>query len=464
MTKITKKNRISALLILLISALIISALVFLITPNSGEILVPGNVALTVDGMKLSVGFYNYFYSAATSPEMLVNMEEMYEDFDSSIPLQQQVFDKDSGKTWAEYINETVEEQISYLIKAYNIGKQHDICLFEEQSERVNLVIDSLYKEADKLSIGINSYTEFTYGKYVGEKTVRRILEMSYVAQNAYEFYSSNYEITQDEYLDFKNKNKDELVYAEFVCCKLNVEDNRMQELRKDFAVFSQSKIMTDNCESEIEKLFSKYDKNISVHKTVRTNYDGNEEVEKWVFDLSRKSGDKVLIENDNSRETYIIFMISDAFVNETETCSVRELAMRFDDFESREAVKTTACFVQEQIKASDNKDYTMAVYSDIYMNSGKSDTANGGLIVDLKAADGIAERWIYAAERKSGDVRCFESEVGYYIVMFVDKKPSWQFVAEDRIINSSFEKITNDAVFKKKYAFKYTEGGMADER
>lgn len=464
MTKITRKNRISAILILLISALIISALVFLITPNSGEILVPGNVALTVDGTKLSVGFYNYFYSAATSPEMLVNMEEMYEDFDGSIPLQQQLFDKDSGKTWAEYINETVEEQISYLIKAYNIGKQHDVCLFEEQRERVDLVIDSLHAEADKLSIGVNSYTEFTYGKYVGEKTVRKILEMSYVAQNAYEFYFSNYEITQDEYLDFKKKNEDELVYAEFVCCKLSVEENQMQDLRESFAAFSQSETATDNYESEIEKLFSKYDKNISVYKTVRMNFDGGEDIENWVFDLSRKSGDKALIANDNSQEAYIIFMLSDAFVNETETCSVRELTMRFADFESREAVKTTASFIQEQIKASDNKDYTMAVYSDIYMNSDKSDTANGGLIVDLKAADGIAERWIYEAERKSGDIRCFESEVGYYIVMFVDKKPSWQFAAENRIVNSSFEKVTNDAAFKKKYAFKYTEGGMAYER
>lgn len=464
MTKITKKNRISALLILLISALIISALVFLITPNSGEILVPGNVALTVDGTKLSVGFYNYFYSAATSPEILVNMEEMYEDFDSSIPLQQQLFDKDSGKTWAEYINETVKEQISYLIKAYDIGKQHDICLFEEQRERVDLAIDSLHKEAGKLSIGVNSYTEFTYGKYVGEKTVRKILEMSYVAQNAYEFYFSNYETTQDEYLDFRKMNEDKLVYAEFVCCKLNVEENQMQDLRENFAVFSQSKITSDNCESEIGKLFSKYDKNLSVHKTVRMNYDGSEEVEKWAFDLSRKSGDKVLIENNNFKEAYIIFMISDAFVNEVETCSVRELAMRFADFESREAVKNKASFIQEQIKASDNKDYTMAVYSDIYMNSGKSDTANGGLIVGLKAADGIAERWIYAAERKSGDIRCFENKAGYYIVMFVDKKPSWQFIAEDRIINSSFEKLTDDAVFRKKYAFKFTEGGMANER
>lgn len=458
MLKITDKNRITALALLLAFALVVTISVFLFTPNRSEILVPGNVAMTVEDIDISVGFYNYFYSAATSPEIMANMEKMYDGFDGSLPLQEQIFSEESGETWADYISDTVDEQISYLVKAYSMGKMQSISVFKEQEERIDSIIDSLNDEADRLSISVDSYTEITYGKFVGEKTVRKILEMSYIAQNLYEHYFSEYEITQEEYREFRNKNEKELIYSEFIFCEFNVEDGEKENLKRQIQKFLQSEISPNEIEEKINEAFPKYDKTVSEEKTTFSEYSGCEAISDWSFDLLREAGDRILLEDSESGNIYIVFMITDAYVNETVTCSARELTMRFTDFESEDLLRSTVAYVEEQINKSTEKEYLMAVYSDIYMNNDESDSLNGGLIVNVNFGSGVVENWLYADEREKGDIKCFENDVGNYIIMFVDKKPSWQFIADREIIEESFENNTNNANLERKYAFRYTEG------
>ena len=220
MIKVTNKNRIAAITIISTVIILILAGLFLFMPNQYEIMVPGNVAMTVDGLNVSVGFYNYFYSSSTTPEILIELEKRYEGFDQTVPLNEQIYDAETGETWADYTAKTVEEQISFLVKAYNEGIKAGVTVFEEQQKNIDSIIDSLEVEAKELFVDIDDYAGYTYGDYVGEKTVRKILEMSYIAQNYYEYFVVNNDLSQEEYENFFESNKSKFISVEYLCCKI----------------------------------------------------------------------------------------------------------------------------------------------------------------------------------------------------------------------------------------------------
>ena len=215
MKKITSRDCVLALLIVISIIVPTTLLIFIFTPNRYEIKVPGNVALTVDGTKLTVGFYNYFYSSSTSPEVLYNIEKRNEKFNSELPLEQQIYDAESGKTWATYIEDSVLEQIGALVYAYNRGVEADIGVFERQRERIDANIASIRAEAKKMKISADRYASLVYGNYVGIKTVENILDMSCIAQNYYEYYRCNVSLTEDEYNSYLNGETDRISFAEY---------------------------------------------------------------------------------------------------------------------------------------------------------------------------------------------------------------------------------------------------------
>lgn len=455
MKKITDKDRKIAFAIIFGAAFIVLTSIFLFSPNRAEILVPGNVALSVDGSKLSVGFYNYFYSSATTPEILLEMEKEYEGFDQTVPLDEQVYDAETGKTWAEYIDETVEEQISYLVKAYNDGVSAGVSVFDEQQKNVDAIIKSLEEEADRLSIGVSDYTSYTYGDHVGVKTVKKILEMSYIAQNYYEYYVTQSTISADEYADYYEKNKSKFVSVEYFCCEITGEDDS-DEL-KEISELLLPEISADNFEEVLNEKLSGFDTSISKRRDLLLNFEGDEDIKNWIFDTHRKAGDKTVIADKEKECIYIVLAVTEPTEETAVTCSAREIAMRVTDFGGWDKLDEVVSEVEDKIKEIENKEYTFAVYADIYMNNLQGDSS-GGLVTNLRNADGKAEKWIYDPERERGDYIRLKTDNGYYLIMFIEKKPSWQFFADEEIINIKFKNSMKNVVFQRKYAFRYTKG------
>ncbi|MBQ7120845.1 MAG: hypothetical protein IJO03_01140 [Clostridia bacterium] len=455
MIKITNKNRKNAVVLILSAFFAVLTGLFLFTPNRAEILVPGNTAITVDGLNVSVGFYNYFFSSSTTPEIMLELEKEYDDFDGSVPLDEQIYDEKTGKTWAEYIDETVKEQISRLVKAYNEGVSAGVSIFDEQQKSVDAIIKSIEAEADKLSVRANDYTCYTYGDYVGIKTVKKILEMSYVAQNYYEYFSVQSKISSDEYDSYYEKNKDMLASVEYLCCKITgvTDINEM----KTAAEMLLPKISGSNFEQVLTEGFSKHNIQISQKKALLLNSDENEDIKKWLFNDFRKTGDKTVIADEKNESIYVVLSVNVPEIEKEITCSAREIALRVNDFGNWDELDKIANEIENNIKKAENKEYAFAVYADIYMNN-LQDGSSGGLITNLKQSNGKAETWLFDSKRRREDFIRLKTENGYYLIMFIDKKPSWQFWVDDEIKNEEFKSNMKNIEFKTKFAFRYTKG------
>lgn len=457
MIKITNKNRNVAVAIILSVTFTVLTGLFLFRPNKAEILVPGNVAMTVDGLNISVGFYNYFYSAATSPAILIELEKQHEDFDQSIPLDEQIYDAETGETWSEYTKKTVEEQISSLVKTYNEGVKAGVFVFDEQQKNIDTIIKALETEAEKLSIGISDYTGYTYGDYVGVKTVRKILEMSYIAQNYYEYFVVHNTPSQEAYNKFFENNKTKLISVEYICCEIIGDEFFSDEVKKT-ADSLLPKLSSSNFEKIMKESFSEYSLSIFKGRNNLLYFEGNEELKNWLFDNCRNVGDKIVIADKEENRLYVVLVLKAPEEEKKITCSAREIAMRVSDFGDWESLEKVVNEIEVKIKEANNKEFTFAVYADIYMNNIKTDKYSGGLVTNLENGDGEAEKWLFDSERKREDFVCLKTENGYYLIMYIERKPSWQFYADEEIKYSEFKKATKNNELKKRYAFKFTEG------
>lgn len=457
MIKITNKNRKIAVAIIISVTFTVLMGLFLFRPNNAEILVPGNIAMTVDGLNVSVGFYNYFYSASTSPEILLELEKQYEDFDQNIPLDEQIYDAKTGETWSEYTRKTVEEQITSLIKAYNEGIKAGVFVFDEQQKNIDTIIKALESEAKELSIGTSDYTGYTYGDYVGVKTVRKILEMSYIAQNYYEYFVVNNTLSQEDYKKFFENNKTKLISVEYFCCEFTVDEKSLDEAENAVELLI-PELSSSNFEKILKKNFSEFSLSFFKGRNNLLYFEGSEKMKNWLFDDCRKAGDKIVIADEEEKRLYVVLVLKEPKDELKVTCSAREIAMRVSDFGDWDSLEKTANEIEAKIKEADNKEFAFAVYADIYMNNIKSDKYSGGLVTNLENGDGEAEKWLFDSDRKREDFVRLKTENGYYLIMYVERKPSWQFYADEEIKSSEFKKIMKNSKLQKRYAFRFTEG------
>lgn len=460
MNKITAKARIIALITVLSVLASTVLLIFLFSPNKKEIKVPGNVALTVDGTKLTVGFYNYFYSSSTTPEVLYNIQKQNEKFDPSMPLEKQIYDEASGKTWAVYIEESVLEQIGALVYAYNRGVEANIGLFDEQRERIDANLASLRAEAKKMKISADRYTSLVYGDYVGIKTVESILEMSYVAQNYYEYYRCNFSLTEEDYNSYMLEQKENLAFAEYSICEFTFESadalTAFCEMHSDLTA-----VTADNFKAEIEEKTADIQKTFRDFSGIRSDCTESDEIRSWAFSFDRKAGDRILLKDEERLVAYILISHRDTAINKEITCSARELTLRKSDFNTPEDYENAKKRIEQKLSRSSVPQYDMAVLCDIYMNNNKN--ANpGGLVTCIEKSESAANTWLFDKAKKKGDYTVLTNEDNCYFLMFTDKKESWRYYADDACSEENFNKASDRVTIKKHNAFKHTGSVWTD--
>ena len=190
-----KKVCISFFLIVVIIIASFFGLKALLTPNYNEKMNIGNTALIIGDTKISIGMYNYYYNATVN-NYLSYAEKGYYDIDSNIDYSKQKTTDDDGNeiTWADKFQEETINRIQEIIAFYEEGKKNKIELSDTQSDYIDSYIDSLQSSADDEKTSVDTYISKQYGSYCGVKTLKKILEQSYIAENYRTYFSTNTKI------------------------------------------------------------------------------------------------------------------------------------------------------------------------------------------------------------------------------------------------------------------------------
>ena len=148
-------------------------------------------ALNVGDHKVSATQLNYFYIDAIN--QYCNEYSSYLSYllDTTAPLDEQVIDKTTGKTWADNFVEMAINQAKNTYALYDAAKAAGYELPEDEAKAMKELYDSMdgYAE-DKGYSSPTKYLQSIYGNGASEKSYKEYYEVTTLASSYYNHYST----------------------------------------------------------------------------------------------------------------------------------------------------------------------------------------------------------------------------------------------------------------------------------
>lgn len=416
--------------------------------NSG-IREKNTVALTIGEHELSNAELNYYY--IDSVNNFYNQYGAYASIfglDVTKPLNEQVLDEESGKTWADDFMNSAIDSAKAIYALNDAAQAAGFVVTEEISTAIDTVMDNAafyalyyYGYSD-----VEDYLKAMYGHGASKESYRRYVEMSYIA-DAYQTQfaeSLTYEdadLREEEAKDYdaytsysfntyevKVSNYEDAAAAENVAKLLTAEENTSLELlNKAIAALPEnaenptatSNASTDVFSTGINSLYAE-----------------------WVTDASRKAGDVAYFEKTSTTTdeagteatqvtSYYVVMFVGSNDNNFAMSNVRHILVKpeggtYDSYtgltnytdEEKAAALTKAEAILNEWKSGEATEDSFAALANEKSADGNGTT--GGLYEDINPSTSFVtsfKNWALA-DHEAGDTEIVWSEYGYHIMFY----------------------------------------------
>jgi hypothetical protein len=166
-------------------------------------------AATVEGEKLSAVEFSYYYNDAIS-DFYNEWYEQYSDqtdtylmmmgLDTSKPLNEQIQDEETGKTWADYFVELALDEAKRDAALCKEAKNNGFELTKEQKENIDASIENIKMWAPYYGFNdANHYMRATYGNGANLRSYRAYFERCQLADAYYDAHLADYTYTDEQY-------------------------------------------------------------------------------------------------------------------------------------------------------------------------------------------------------------------------------------------------------------------------
>lgn len=428
-------------------------------------------AMTVNDEKVSAVDLNYFYIDTVN-----NFLKSYGDYagtmglDTSLPLDEQYFDEESGQTWADYFLDSATETVKNVYALNQDASANGYTLPDEALTAIEETMSNMKAYAVLYGFeNAGSYITAMYGAGSNEKTFREYLTAQYVAEyyyndtlealeytdedlraaeaenyNYYSSYSYNYyylnaskfyeggTTTTAEDGTETTTYSDEEKAAGVKACKAAadtlMEATTLEEL--DAAVAG----LSINAETEGAATTTVTDRRYSrVDSLLRD----------WVTSDDRKAGDMTCIENtttstaEDGTETtttngyYVLYFVGEN-ENLTTLVNVRHILVGYEGGTTDETTGVTTYSDEEKAAAKAKAEELLASFEageateDAFAalaNENSTDTGSnttGGLYENVYPGQMVTSfnDWCFDSNRIAGDTGIVESDYGCHVMYF----------------------------------------------
>ena len=484
---------------------IICAIVFVVAfvlvmfANSG-FLQAHLTAATVNNYKLTPAMYSYFYQDSISTIQNYFGQYWSSIVDTSTPYDEQVYDQQTGQTWAEYFHEYTNDAI---VETYAVKDAADAAGFSLDDETLQYISDSVASlSTSATSYGYNSadaFLEAYYGKGCNTENYQEYLTIQHIAssyatqiqtsytysdeelESYYEEHANDYDMVNFRVymFDGTGKSEDNVVSTddgttsdeaaaepteEEKAAALAEAERKGAEMAAasagDENEFLRQAFMADFNVSESEATASAIASSSIDVDTLMEDYTysystslGGTDCADWLFDSSRTYGDTTAITYDDSYSCVLFYISREE--NDYNMVNVRHILITPDETETTgdEAADTAA---QEEVKANakaeaeslldqflagDQTEDAFAEMANTYSDDPGSNTT-GGLYENIFRGQMVEtfNDWCFDPVRKPGDTGIVESEHGYHIMYYVGTTEMTyrQYLAQTAQINEDF--------------------------
>ena len=466
-------------------------------PNGkeGKYMNPASVVATVDGQKISIGMYDYYYAS------IVSYYEQYASYgyynlDTTKDYSKQYTTDDDGKkiSWQKFFETEALNEVEQITTYYSKALDEGVTLTSAQKKTIDKQITSLKDSASQNDVSLDQYIKANFGAYCSEDTIRLMLEQYYLSANYKGKFKSETKVTNDDVDKYYNEHKNDYKKIEFyyIASSYDATDDasksksiknaektmaKMKDKKSVLAIVPEvySSYIDSNVKSSMEsdsKLTEKkareeavksYESNVVATVTGSTS-PFDDEMNTWLFSDDTKVGSKKYYVDEDAGYIYIVLKTSKATVEDDETYTVRHILItpesdsdssssssdsstkKYTD-EQWAAAKKKAESVLEKFNKTDKSEYSFAKLAEEYStdtastSSGSSD-AFGGLYESVTLGQMVPEfeKWAIDDSRKYGDTGIVKSDYGYHIMFFINDCPEYESkiiaqIKSDRLSN-----------------------------
>ena len=424
--------------------------------NVNGIMEKKTTAMTVGSHAISNAELNYYY--INSVNSVVSSYGQMLGLDQTVPLNQQVFDETTGKTWADSFLDNAKSSAQATYALCDKADAAGYTLSDAGKANVDLTISNMDAYA-KLYGYSNStaYLKAMYGNGASVDGYRRFLEMNTLAQEYETYYSDSLTFTEDHIRETDSSNPAAynsysfhsyyLAASRFLTGGTQGSDGTTtytdeekaasvkaaEEAAKELAAQSYAsaeeldqaiKALSINAESETAASVANTDVAYSSIASVYAD---------WVTDTSRKAGDITCIPYTTGETVngyYVVYYLG-SDDNDFTLSNVRHILVAFEggsldastgvttysDAE-KAATKAEAEDILKEWKAGAATEDSFAELANTKSDDG--DGTTGGLYKDIAPNSNYVENFKQWAldDHKPGDTGIVETEYGYHVMFY----------------------------------------------
>lgn len=450
-------------------------------PNGkeGKYMNPASVVATVDGQKISIGMYDYYYAS------IVSYYEQYASYgyyslDTTKDYSKQYTTDDDGNkiSWQKFFETEALKEVEQITTYYSKALEEGVTLTSAQKKTIDKQISTLKDSASQNDVSLDQYIKANFGTYCSEDTIRIMLEQYYLSANYKGKFKCETKVTDNDVDKYYNDHKNDYKKIEFyyIASPYDATDDnsknesiktaekimaKMKDKKSVIALVPEvySSYIDSQVKSSMEQDSTLTEKKAreeaikSYESNVVTTVSGSDspfddKMNTWLFSDDTKVGSKKYYIDESAGYIYIVLKTSKASVEEDETYTVRHILVapesgnnsssstsektEYTD-EQWAAAKKKADNILAKFNKTDKSEYEFAKLAEQYStdsastSSGSNDSF-GGLyeIVTLGQMVPDFEKWSIDDSRKYGDTGIVKSDYGYHIMFFINDCPEYQ--------------------------------------
>lgn len=464
-------------------------------PNGkeGKYMNPASVVATVDGQKISIGMYDYYYAS------IVSYYEQYASYgyyslDTTKDYSKQYTTDDDGNkiSWQKFFETEALKEVEQITTYYSKALEEGVTLTSTQKKTIDKQISTLKDSASQNDVSLDQYIKANFGTYCSEDTIRLMLEQYYLSANYKGKFKSETKVTDNDVDKYYNDHKNDYKKIEFyyIASPYDATDDnsknesiktaekimaKMKDKKSVIALVPEvySSYIDSQVKSSMEQDSTLTEKKAreeavkSYESNVVTTVSGSDspfddKMNTWLFSDDTKVGSKKYYIDESAGYIYIVLKTSKASVEEDETYTVRHILVapesgsnsssstsektEYTD-EQWAAAKKKADSILAKFNKTDKSEYEFAKLAEQYStdsastSSGSNDSF-GGLYESVTLGQMVPdfEKWSIDDSRKYGDTGIVKSDYGYHIMFFINDCPEYQSkiiaqIKSDRLSN-----------------------------
>lgn len=464
-------------------------------PNGkeGKYMNPASVVATVDGQKISIGMYDYYYAS------IVSYYEQYASYgyyslDTTKDYSKQYTTDDDGNkiSCQKFFETEALKEVEQITTYYSKALEEGVTLTSAQKKTIDKQISTLKDSASQNDVSLDQYIKANFGTYCSEDTIRIMLEQYYLSANYKGKFKSEAKVTDNDVDKYYNDHKNDYKKIEFyyIASPYDATDDnsknesiktaekimaKMKDKKSVIALVPEvySSYIDSQVKSSMEQDSTLTEKKAreeavkSYESNVVTTVSGSDspfddKMNTWLFSDDTKVGSKKYYIDESAGYIYIVLKTSKASVEEDETYTVRHILVapesgsnsssntsektEYTD-EQWAAAKKKADSILAKFNKTDKSEYEFAKLAEQYStdsastSSGSNDSF-GGLYESVTLGQMVPdfEKWSIDDSRKYGDTGIVKSDYGYHIMFFINDCPEYQSkiiaqIKSDRLSN-----------------------------